>query len=76
MEVVEVGHITLRTGVHDDLGHHARQKIAKKAEGEFPVGPVVSIFEDLQSIAFEVDFTIKVHFVEGFHWDLVLAIVS
>ncbi len=62
--------------MHDDLGHHTSQKVAKQAEGELPVGPVMSILHDLQGVALEVDFAIKVHLVKGFHWYLILAIIS
>lgn len=62
--------------MHNDLGDHAGQKVATKADGELPIGPVVSIFHDLQGVALEVDFAIKVHLVKGFHRYLVLAIVS
>lgn len=62
--------------MHDDLGDHTGQKVAKQAKGELPIGPVVSVFHDLQCIALEVDFAIKVHLVKGFHWYLVLAIIS
>ena len=31
----------------------------------------MSVFEDLQSVAIELDISVKIHVVEGLHWDFV-----
>ena len=67
--------LILTTGVHDDLWYHSGQEEPEEAQGEAEVCPVVSVFHDLEGVTFEVNKTVKVHLVEGLHWNLVLATV-
>lgn len=67
--------LVLASSVHDDFWHHSREEEPEQAHGEAEVGPVVSVLHDLKSVTLEVDKTVKVHLVEGLHWDLVLAAV-
>lgn len=67
--------LTLRTGVHDNLGNHAKEEVLDKADSESEAGPVMAELHDLEAITVEVDITIKVHLVESLHGDLVLAMV-
>jgi hypothetical protein len=43
--------------------------------GELEAGPVVSVFHNLQAVTIEANLTSKVLLVEGFHWDLDIALV-
>lgn len=61
--------------MHDDLRNHAKEKVLDKADSEAKAGPVMAEFHDLEAITIKVDFTVKVHLVEGLHWDLVLAMI-
>lgn len=61
--------------MHNDLRNHAREEIPEQTECELPVGPVVSVLHDLQSITLEIDLTVKVHLMKGLHGDLAFAIV-
>ena len=67
--------LTLGPGVHDNLGHHAGQEVLDQAQGEAEVGPIVAVLENLEGITVEVNITVKIHLVEGLHWDLVTALV-
>lgn len=67
--------LVLRTSVHDHLGHHASQEEPEQAQGEAEVGPVVSVFHDLQTIAIEVYLFVKVHLMERLHGNFVLATI-
>lgn len=67
--------LTLGTSVHDELRNHAQQKVLDQADGEAEASPVVTVLEDLEAVALEVDVTVKVHLVEGLHGDLVGAMV-
>lgn len=67
--------LTLGTSVHDELGNHAQQEVLDQADGEAEASPVVTVLEDLEAVALEVDVTVKVHLVEGLHGDLVGAMV-
>lgn len=67
--------LTLRAGVHNDLGNHASQEVLDQTESEAEANPVVPVFESLQAVAVEIDITVKVHLVESLHGDLVLAMV-
>jgi hypothetical protein len=66
---------TLRASVQNDLGHHASHKEPHQADGEAEASPIVSVFHDFQSITLEVYLTVKVHFMESLHGDLVAPIV-
>lgn len=61
--------------MHDHLGNHASEEEADQTNSEAEASPVMTVLEDLKSIALEVNLTVKVHLVEGLHGDLVLATV-
>lgn len=67
--------LILRTSVHDHFRHHSSQEEPKEAQSEAEVGPVVSVFHNLKAVTVEVHLFVKVHLVECFHWNLVLATV-
>lgn len=67
--------LALGTGVHDNLGNHAKEEVLDKADSETEAGPVMAEFHNLETITVEVDITVKVHLVEGLHGNLVLAMV-
>lgn len=66
---------TLRPGVHDDLRKHSQEEVLDQANGEAEASPVMAVLHDLEAVAVEVDFAVKVHLMEGLHGDLVLAMV-
>lgn len=66
---------TLRTSVHDNLGHHAKQEELDKANGKAEANPVVALLHDLKAVTLEVNIAVKVHFVESLHRNLVGATV-
>ncbi len=66
---------TLGSGVHEGLGDQTGENILDQAKGEAEAGPIVSVLEDLEAVAIELDVAVEVHLVEGLHGDLVLAIV-
>jgi hypothetical protein len=66
---------TLGSGVHDNLGDHAKNKVLAKAPSEAEAGPVMSILHDLQAVTVEVNLIIKVHLAKRLEGDLVLAMV-
>jgi hypothetical protein len=68
--------LTLGTSVEQHLGDKSEQEVLEKAGGEFEVGPVVTIFESLQSIALEVNFAIEVLLIEDNHGNFALSTVS
>lgn len=61
--------------MHDNLRHHAEDEELDQANGETEAGPVMAVLHNLQTVAVEVDITIKVHLVESLHGNLVLALV-
>lgn len=63
--------LTLRTSVHDQLRNHAKQEKFDQTNGESEAGPVMTVFHDLEAVALEINISIKVHFMESLHWDLV-----
>jgi hypothetical protein len=67
--------LTLAARMHDDLGDHAEKEILAEPDGEAEACPVVSVLQDLESIAVELDVSVKIHLVESFQGDLVLAMV-
>lgn len=62
---------TLGTSVHDDLWSKLEQDKLEQADGESEVDPVGSVLENLETVAVELNIAVKVHVVEGLHWDLV-----
>lgn len=63
--------LTLRTGVHDQLRNHAKQEKLDQTNGKSEASPVMTVFHDLEAVALEINISIKVHFMESLHWDLV-----
>lgn len=61
--------------MHNDFGKHAKEEELDQANGESEARPVVAVLESLETVALEVDVTVKVHLVEGLHGDLVVAAV-
>jgi len=62
--------------VQQHLRNEAEQEVLKETHGELEVGPIVTVLESLQSIAFEVNLAVEVLLVEDLHGDLALAVVS
>lgn len=61
--------------MHNDFGDHVADEVLAQSEGEAEACPVVSVLENLETIAVELDVTVKVHLVESLHGDLVLSMV-
>ena len=61
--------------MHDEFRNHASEKVLEQAEGESKIGPVVSIFHDIQGVPFEVHLPIKIHLMECLHGDLGSAMI-
>lgn len=61
--------------MHDDFWREVEEDIFEKTDGEFEACPVMSVLENLKCVAIEVNLSIKVHVVKGFHRNLVLAAV-
>ena len=54
--------LILALGVHDDFGKHLRQDIFEQFGSELEVGPDVTVFQDVQNVAWYTSFTsIKGH---------------
>jgi hypothetical protein len=70
-----VAGLTLRPSVHDHFWNHTSNEEVGKGKGESEASPVVSVFQDLQAVAIEVNCAVEVHFEKGPHWDLVTAAV-
>ena len=67
--------LTLSAAVHDGIRQEDKEEELDQANGEVEVGPVMTVLEDLESIALEVNIAVKVLLVEGLHGDLGLATV-
>lgn len=61
--------------MHDDLGNHFEEEVGAEADGEAEACPVMSVFQNLKTVAIEFNIPIEIHFVEGLYGDLVLAMV-
>ncbi len=59
--------------MHNHFWHHPCQEKLVQSNGEPKACPVVSIFKDFQTIAVEINVTVKVHLKECPHWYLVFA---
>lgn len=66
---------TLRASVHDDLRNEASQEVLVKTSRESEASPIVSVFQDFQTITLEVNLSVKIHLKESPHWNPVLATV-
>lgn len=71
--VVVLSHLLLILvlGVEDDLGNHGQQEELEQTPGEVEGHKVVSVLENVQSIASERHLVVKVQLVEGLVGDLV-----
>ena len=67
--------LTLGAGVHKHFRNHAGEEESEQTQREAEVGPIVSVFHNLQGIALEVDSTIKVQLVECFHRNRGFAVI-
>ena len=61
--------------MHDYLGHHASQKELEEAQCELKIGPIMSVFQNLKAIAFEINFAIEIKLMERLHGNFILASV-
>lgn len=61
--------------MHNDLRDHPHQEKSEETQGKFPIRPVMPVFHNLQSIALEVDLSVKIHLMERLHRDLDLAMI-
>lgn len=61
--------------MHDNLWDHPSEEIFEQAEREPKIGPIMSIFHYVQGIPLEVHLLIKVHLMEGLHWNLRSAMI-
>ena len=61
--------------MHDHFRHHTSEEKAKETDGEPEVGPIMTVLQNFQGIALEVDRPIEVHLMESFNWYLALAMV-
>lgn len=57
--------------MHNDFWNHAGKEELVESHGETKASPIMSVFENLQAVAIELDVTIEVHLEKGPHWDLV-----
>lgn len=67
--------LTLRARVQYNLRKHAEQEELAETQGEAEAGPIVSVFHNLEAVAFEIDIAVKVHFMERLHGNLATAMV-
>lgn len=61
--------------MHDELWCEAEKDVLENSNGKSEAGPIVPVLQNLQSIAIELDFTVKVHVLESLHGDLVPAAI-
>lgn len=57
--------------MHDNLRNEAEEDEVEQAQSKSEASPIMSVLQNLQAVAIELDLAIKVHIVEGFHGDLV-----
>jgi hypothetical protein len=57
--------------VHNNLGREVEEDEFEQADGKSEAGPIMSVLQNLQTIAIELDVAIKVHVVESLHRNLV-----
>lgn len=68
--------LTLRLGVYNHFWNHAKEEVLDQSEGEAGLGPVVAPFQSLEHVALELDFAVKVLFLECLKGNLLLAVVG
>lgn len=56
--------------MHNDFRCELEENELEQADGEGEAGPIGTVLEDLEAVAVELDIALKVHVVEGLHWDL------
>jgi hypothetical protein len=61
--------------VHNNFWCEVEENIFEETDCESEACPIVSVLENLKSVTIEVNISIEVHVVEGFHRDLVLSAV-
>lgn len=59
--------------MHNHFWYHPSQEKLVQSYGEPKACPVMSIFQDLQTITIEINVAIEVHLKECPHWDLIFA---
>ena len=57
--------------MHNDFWCELEENKSKQAQSKPEARPIMSILQDLQSVAIEFDISVEVHVVEGLHGDLV-----
>lgn len=65
--------LVLGLGVEDDVDEEGEDDELEQVNGEGEVGPVVTVLQDLQDVAVELDLAVQVHLSEGLQGDLVTA---
>jgi len=57
--------------VQDHLGNETEEEEFEDVECKVEVRPVVTIFQYLQAISFEVDVAVEIQCLESVNWDFV-----
>jgi hypothetical protein len=57
--------------VHDNFRHEAEEDEFEQAQSKSEASPIMSVLQDLQAVAIELDLAIKIHIVESLHGDFV-----
>jgi hypothetical protein len=70
------GVLTLRLGVDNHFWDHGEEEVLDQSEGEAGLGPVVAPLENLEHIAIEFNFTVKVLLLKRLKRNLLLAVVG
>jgi hypothetical protein len=65
----------LLTGVKKDITSESAEQELHERPGELEVSPIVAVFEDIQNVAVDVDFTVDVHLGEVLERNLGAAVV-
>ncbi len=69
------GCLALASRVHNDFGKESQNEVFDETDGKLEARPVMSVLQDLETVAIEVHIPIEVHFVECLHRDLALSMV-
>jgi hypothetical protein len=67
--------LTLRSSVHDNFRNEAKQEELEQGSGELEACPIVTVFQNLQTVTVKLDVAGKVHIMESNHRDLVASSV-
>lgn len=57
--------------MHNNFWYEAEEDVFEQALGKPEACPIMPVLQGFQTIAIDLDLAIKVHIVEGHHWDLV-----